>query len=304
MTKGPQLVITHAALVLTRMHTSSNENESRRGLRQCLLWKRTGDGARRSGSGQVEDRPQPLWRSRTSSAPSVSIWLRSRVRDGQDGGHDWSECGPLRRSEVMARNVLRQGVWCLHDGRHRGHLQGPGLNRWPRGREHYSQAQHGSRRPRGIHRHWRHRHRECCPPGHRFQQMLRQNPLLELPFAQYNQGKSFENTERAFQNLNSGAERGRGAGIEESDGDEELLAIFDLLVKGKTLTDAKRKKVKKVQTPSRSSRRNCASNGGGKVDLPGLSRTALFRPRGGLPQRRARRPIPARPRQLLRRRQS
>ena len=34
--------------------------------------------------------------------------------------------------------------------------------------------------------------------------------------------------------------------LEESDGDEELLAIFDLLVKGKTLTDAKRKKVKKV----------------------------------------------------------
>ena len=90
----------------------------------------------------------------------------------------------------------------------------------------------------------------------KLQQMLRQNPL-RLEFydrykeiiAQYNQGKSFENTERAFQNLTAflaelNAEEVRV--LEESDGDEALLAIFDLLVQGKTLTDAKRKKVKKV----------------------------------------------------------
>ena len=90
----------------------------------------------------------------------------------------------------------------------------------------------------------------------KLQQMLRQNPL-RLKFydrykeiiAQYNQGKSFENTERAFQNLTAfltelNEEEVRV--LEESSGDEELLAIFDLLVKGKTLTDAKRKKVKKV----------------------------------------------------------
>ena len=126
----------------------------------------------------------------------------------------------------------------------------------------------------------------------KLQQMLRQNPL-RLEFydrykeiiAQYNQGKSFENTERAFQNLTSflaelNAEEVRV--LEESDGDEELLAIFDLLVKGKTLTDAKRKRSRKLpQTPSRSSRRNCASNGGGKAARSPLpcacsSRTALF----------------------------
>ncbi len=89
----------------------------------------------------------------------------------------------------------------------------------------------------------------------KLEQMMKQNPLrytfyeryLEI-IAEYNKGKSLEDTQRAFDNL------GQFLGdlmVEEARAirenlDEETLAIFDLLRSGKTLDPKESKAVKKV----------------------------------------------------------
>lgn len=90
----------------------------------------------------------------------------------------------------------------------------------------------------------------------KLQQMLKENPL-RLEFyeryreiiEEYNAGKSLENTVKAFENLtefikNLTIEEKRA--VTENLGDQETLAIFDLLREGKTLQGKELKKVKEV----------------------------------------------------------
>lgn len=92
----------------------------------------------------------------------------------------------------------------------------------------------------------------------KLQQMLKENPL-RLEFyehyqeiiEEYNKGKSLEDTVKAFDSLNEfiqelTAEDKRA--ITEDLGDQETLAIFDLLREGKELKGKELKKVKKVAT--------------------------------------------------------
>lgn len=90
----------------------------------------------------------------------------------------------------------------------------------------------------------------------KLEQMLKENPL-RLEFydrykeiiEEYNNGKSLESTKRAFekftdfiQNLSEEEERA----VKENLGDQEALAIFDLLKEGKELNSKDLKEVKKV----------------------------------------------------------
>lgn len=90
----------------------------------------------------------------------------------------------------------------------------------------------------------------------KLQQMLKENPL-RLEFyerykeiiADYNDGKSLENTVKAFDNLaqliqSMSIEEQRA--VRENLGDQETLAIFDLLKEGKELDSKSLKEVKKV----------------------------------------------------------
>jgi type I restriction enzyme R subunit len=90
----------------------------------------------------------------------------------------------------------------------------------------------------------------------KLQQMLKENPL-RLEFYEryreiideYNAGKSLENTVKAFENLtefikNLTIEEKRA--VSENLGDQETLAIFDLLKEGKELDSKALKEVKKV----------------------------------------------------------
>jgi type I restriction enzyme R subunit len=90
----------------------------------------------------------------------------------------------------------------------------------------------------------------------KLQQMLKENPL-RLEFYEryreiideYNAGKSLENTVKAFENLtefikNLTIEEKRA--VSENLGDQETLAIFDLLREGKELEGKELKQVKKV----------------------------------------------------------
>ncbi len=90
----------------------------------------------------------------------------------------------------------------------------------------------------------------------KLQQMLKENPL-RLEFyerykeiiAEYNAGKTLENTVRAFENLNEfikdlTVEEQRA--VRENLEDQEALAIFDLLREGKELEGKDLKQVKKV----------------------------------------------------------
>ena len=90
----------------------------------------------------------------------------------------------------------------------------------------------------------------------KLQQMLKENPL-RLEFydrykeiiAEYNQGKTLENTVKAFENLNEfiqdlTIEEQRA--VRENLDDQEALAIFDLLREGKDLEGKDLKQVKKV----------------------------------------------------------
>ena len=90
----------------------------------------------------------------------------------------------------------------------------------------------------------------------KLQQMLKENPL-RLEFyeryreiiEEYNAGKSLENTVKAFENLtefikNLTIEEKRA--VSENLGDQETLAIFDLLKEGKELDSKALKEVKKV----------------------------------------------------------
>jgi len=90
----------------------------------------------------------------------------------------------------------------------------------------------------------------------KLQQMLKENPL-RLEFydrykeiiADYNAGKTLENTVKAFENLNDfikdlTVEEQRA--VRENLEDQEALAIFDLLREGKTLEGKELKQVKKV----------------------------------------------------------
>jgi type I restriction enzyme R subunit len=92
----------------------------------------------------------------------------------------------------------------------------------------------------------------------KLEQMLKENPL-RLEFydrykeiiAEYNSGKTLENTVRAFEKLNDfvkdlTVEEKRA--VRENLKDQEALAIFDLLRDGKELSDKERKQVKKVAT--------------------------------------------------------
>jgi type I restriction enzyme R subunit len=90
----------------------------------------------------------------------------------------------------------------------------------------------------------------------KLQQMLKENPL-RLEFyeryqhiiSEYNAGKSLENTVRAFEKLSeliqSMSEEEQRA-VRENLGDQETLAIFDLLKEGKELDSKALKEVKKV----------------------------------------------------------
>jgi type I restriction enzyme R subunit len=90
----------------------------------------------------------------------------------------------------------------------------------------------------------------------KLQQMLKENPL-RLEFyerykeiiAEYNAGKTLENTVKAFENLNEfikdlSVEEQRA--VRENLEDQEALAIFDLLREGKELEGKNLKQVKKV----------------------------------------------------------
>ena len=92
----------------------------------------------------------------------------------------------------------------------------------------------------------------------KLQQMLKENPL-RLEFyerykeiiAEYNAGKTLENTVKAFENLNDFIkdltfEEQRA--VRENLADQEALAIFDLLREGKELEGKELKQVKKVAT--------------------------------------------------------
>tara|TARA_R110002050_G_scaffold293373_2_gene449847 strand:- start:1462 stop:4662 length:3201 start_codon:yes stop_codon:yes gene_type:complete len=90
----------------------------------------------------------------------------------------------------------------------------------------------------------------------KLEQMLKENPL-RLDFYErykeiideYNKGKDLENTQRAFEKLSEfieslGQEEKRA--VRESLGDQETLAIYDLLIEGKKLSEKEIKAVKKV----------------------------------------------------------
>lgn len=90
----------------------------------------------------------------------------------------------------------------------------------------------------------------------KLEQMLKENPLRVEFYERYkeiidayNSGKSLENTVKAFDDLNDfvrdlSVEEQRA--VRENLGDQEVLAIFDLLAKGKELNSEDVKKVKKV----------------------------------------------------------
>lgn len=90
----------------------------------------------------------------------------------------------------------------------------------------------------------------------KLEQMLKENPLRVEFYERYkeiidayNAGKSLENTVKAFDDLNDfvkdlSIEEQRA--VRENLGDQEVLAIFDLLTKGKELNNEDVKKVKKV----------------------------------------------------------
>ena len=90
----------------------------------------------------------------------------------------------------------------------------------------------------------------------KLEQMLKENPLRVEFYERYkeiidayNAGKSLENTVKAFDDLNDfvkdlSVEEQRA--VRENLGDQEVLAIFDLLTKGKELNNEDVKKVKKV----------------------------------------------------------
>ena len=90
----------------------------------------------------------------------------------------------------------------------------------------------------------------------KLEQMLKENPL-RLDFYErykqiideYNRGKDLENTQRTFDELTAfieslGTEEKRA--VREKLGDEETLAIYDLLIKDKELSEKEIKQVKKV----------------------------------------------------------
>ncbi len=90
----------------------------------------------------------------------------------------------------------------------------------------------------------------------KLEQMLKENPL-RLEFydrykeiiAEYNQGKSLENTVKAFENLSNFIEDltiEEQRAVRENLSDQEALAIFDLLREGKILEGNELKQVKKV----------------------------------------------------------
>jgi len=90
----------------------------------------------------------------------------------------------------------------------------------------------------------------------KLQQMLKENPSRVKFYERYkeiieayNAGKSLENTVKVFDDLNDfvkdlSAEEQRA--VKENLGDQEVLAIFDLLTKGKELSKKDIKEVKKV----------------------------------------------------------
>ncbi|KAA0913105.1 type I restriction endonuclease subunit R [Psychrobacter sp. ANT_WB68] len=90
----------------------------------------------------------------------------------------------------------------------------------------------------------------------KLEQMLKENPLRVEFYERYkeiidayNAGKSLENTVKAFNDLNDfvkdlSVEEQRA--VRENLGDQEVLAIFDLLTKGKELNNEDVKKVKEV----------------------------------------------------------
>jgi len=90
----------------------------------------------------------------------------------------------------------------------------------------------------------------------KLEQMLKENPLRVEFYERYkeiidayNAGKSLENTVKAFDDLNDfvrdlSVEEQRA--VRENLGDQEVLAIFDLLTVGKELSNEDVKKVKKV----------------------------------------------------------
>lgn len=87
-------------------------------------------------------------------------------------------------------------------------------------------------------------------------QMLRENPLrvefyerYQEIIDEYNKGKSLENTVKVFDELNDfikDLSKEEKRAMKENLGDQEVLAIFDLLTEGKELGDKERKEVKKV----------------------------------------------------------
>jgi len=90
----------------------------------------------------------------------------------------------------------------------------------------------------------------------KLEQMLKENPLryefyerYKEIIANYNDGKSLENTRLAFENLVNFIETlttEEGRAVEEGLEDQETLAIFDLLRKDKVLDKKELKQVKKV----------------------------------------------------------
>lgn len=90
----------------------------------------------------------------------------------------------------------------------------------------------------------------------KLEQMLKENPL-RLTFyeryqeiiKEYNEGKSLENTVKAFENLSDFIEKltnEEQRAVRENLEDQEVLAIFDLLKDGKELSSKEIKEVKKV----------------------------------------------------------
>ncbi|MCG8475088.1 MAG: DUF3387 domain-containing protein, partial [Cytophagales bacterium] len=87
-------------------------------------------------------------------------------------------------------------------------------------------------------------------------QMVRENPLrfefyerYKKIIKEYNEGKNLENTQRAFDKLNEfikDLSQEEQRAMRENLGDQEVLAIFDLLREGKELTKDELKEVKKV----------------------------------------------------------
>ncbi|WP_417558240.1 type I restriction endonuclease subunit R [Mesoflavibacter zeaxanthinifaciens] len=90
----------------------------------------------------------------------------------------------------------------------------------------------------------------------RLEQMMKENPLridfyerYKEIIDEYNKGKSLEDTIRTFENLNTFIQElsfEEQRVVRENLGDQETLAIFDLLKEGKELTTQELKEVKKV----------------------------------------------------------